>query len=195
MQRPLSFRFLVFALALFLPTLAHAHTGLGNTPGFLPGLAHPLLGLDHLCAMLAVGLWAAQLGGRARWVVPLTFVGVMAIGGMLGMAAVPLPFAEHGLVASVFVLGVLIAAAVRLPVAAGAAIMGMFALFHGHAHGAEMPENASALSYALGFIVTTAGLHLGGIGLGVLAQRWASASLVRYAGGGITAVGVYLCCV
>ena len=188
------FRRLAFALTLSMPSLAHAHPGLGSTGGFSHGLAHPLLGLDHLCAMVAVGLWAAQLGGRARWLVPLAFVGVMALGGMLGMAAISIPFAEHGILASVLVLGALIAAAVRLPVGASAAIVGAFALFHGHAHGAEMPENTSGLLYALGFIVATTGLHLGGTGLGSLAQRWTSAPLVRYVGGGITAVGAYLCC-
>ena len=183
MKHPRPFRLLPFTLALFLPALAHAHTGLGQAHGFLPGLAHPVLGLDQLCAMIAVGLWAVQRGGCARWLVPLTFVGVMALGEMLGMAAVSLPFAERGIAASVLVLGVLIAAAVRLPVAVSAAIVGMCALFHGHAHGAEMPENASGLLYGLGFTAATAGLHLGW-----LVQRWGSASLLR------SAVGLHLFC-
>ena len=117
----------------------------------------------------------------------------MAAGGALGMAAVSIPFVEPGIVASVLVLGVLIAAAVRLPLPASALLVGMFALFHGYAHGAEMPGSASGLAYGLGFVAATASLHLSGIGLGLLAQRFGSARLVRYAGGAIAACGVYLC--
>jgi len=186
----------LFALSavLLLPTLAQAHPGIpGHTHGFANGLAHPLTGLDHLCAMVAVGLWAAQRGGRALWLVPSAFVSVMVLGGALGMAAVPIPFVEPGIMASVLVLGVLIAAAIRLPMPASALLVGVFALFHGYAHGAEMPASASGLAYGLGFVAATASLHFLGIGLGLLAQRFASARLVRYAGGAIAACGVYLC--
>jgi urease accessory protein len=182
-------------LAVFLlPTLAQAHPGIpGHTHGFANGLVHPITGLDHICAMVAVGLWAAQRGGRALWLVPSVFVSVMALGGVLGMAAVSIPFVEPGIVASVLVLGVLIAAAVRLPLAASALMVGVFALFHGYAHGTEMPGSASGLAYGLGFVAATASLHLSGIGLGLLAQQFGSARLVRCAGGAIAACGVYLC--
>jgi urease accessory protein len=180
--------------ALLLPALAQAHPGLpGHAHGFANGMMHPLTGLDHVCAMVAVGLWAAQRGGRALWLVPSVFVSVMLLGGALGMAAVPVPFVEPGIAASVLVLGVLIAAAVRLPLAASALLVGAFALVHGYAHGAEMPDSASGLVYGLGFVMVTAGLHLLGIGLGLLAQRLGSARLVRYAGGAIAGCGVYLC--
>jgi urease accessory protein len=179
---------------LLLPTLAQAHPGIpGHTHGLANGLMHPLTGLDHICAMVAVGLWAAQRGGRALWLVPSVFVSVMALGGVLGMAAVPIPFVEPGIAASVLVLGVLIAAAARLPLLASALLVGVFAVFHGYAHGAEMPDSASGLAYGLGFVAATASLHLLGIGFGLFAQRFTSAGLVRYAGGAIAACGIYLC--
>ncbi|MDX6765716.1 MAG: HupE/UreJ family protein [Candidatus Methylacidiphilales bacterium] len=185
---------LSFLLLLFvLPSLAQAHPGAGHAVGFLHGTTHPVTGLDHLCVMLAVGLWAAQRGGRATWLVPLTFVSVMALGGFLGLASVPLPLVEQGILASVLVLGVLIAAAVRLPLAATSILIGLFALFHGHAHGTEMPENASGLAYGLGFMLATACLHGCGIGLGLMVQRLGSARMFRYVGGAITACGIYLC--
>ncbi len=189
-----SLRRLPWLAVFLLPALAQAHPGFpGHTHGFANGLAHPLTGLDHICAMVAVGLWAAQRGGRALWLVPSVFVSVMACGGALGMAAVPLPFVEAGIVASVLVLGVLIAAAVRLPLPASALLVGAFALFHGYAHGAEIPGTASGLAYGLGFVAATAALHLSGIGLGLLARRFGSAQLVRYAGAAIAGCGLYLC--
>jgi urease accessory protein len=178
---------------LFLPTLAQAHPGLpGHTHGFFNGVAHPLTGLDHICAMVAVGLWAAQRGGRALWAVPLAFVSVMALGGMLGMAGGSLPFVETGIATSVLILGVLIAASVRLPLLMSVFIVGMFALFHGYAHGAEMPATASGLAYGIGFMIATASLHLCGIGLGLAARQLGSMQLIRYAGGTIAVCGVYL---
>jgi urease accessory protein len=183
----------LFAIFL-LPALAQAHPGIpGHTHGLANGLLHPLTGLDHICAMVAVGLWAAQRGGRALWLVPSVFVSVMILGGALGMAAVSVPFVEPGIAASVLVLGVLVAAAVRLPLAASALLVGTFALFHGYAHGAEMPASASGAAYCLGFVAVTACLHVLGIGLGLLAQRFGSARLVRYAGGAIAVCGIYLC--
>ena len=182
-------------LAIFLlPALAQAHPGMpGHTHGFANGLAHPLTGLDHICAMVAVGLWAAQRGGRALWLVPSVFVSVMTLGGVLGMAAVPIPFVEQGIAASVLVLGLLIATAVSLPLPVSALLVGVFALFHGYAHGAEMPGSVSGLAYGVGFVAATAGLHLLGIGSGLFAQRLGSARLVRYAGGAIAVCGIYLC--
>src|SRR5262249_40499247 len=150
------------------PSLAHAHVGVGPASGLLNGLAHPTTGLDHICAMITVGLWAAQRGGRAIWMIPLAFVTVMAVGGALGMVAISPPFVEQGIVAWLLVLGLLVAAAVRLPLAASVILVGLFALFHGHAHGAEMPDTAAGLAYGLGFILATACLHTIGVGLGIL---------------------------
>jgi len=176
-------------LAIGFPSLAHAHVGAGEVHGFMHGLVHPLVGLDHLCAMVAVGLWAAQMGGRAMWRVPLTFVGVMALGGMLGMAAVPVPFVEGGIAMSLLVLGVLIAVAVRLPVPLIAAIVGVFAVFHGYAHGAEMPQDASGLEYAAGFVLATAVLHASGITVALLAKHHGRAQWLRFAGAAIALCG------
>ncbi|MBL9142164.1 MAG: HupE/UreJ family protein [Verrucomicrobiaceae bacterium] len=178
---------------LGLPSLAHAHIGVGHASGLLHGMAHPVSGLDHLCAMVAVGLWAAQCGGRTLWLVPLAFVSVMTVGGMLGAAGMPLPLVEQGIAASLLVLGLLMAAAVRLPLAASVGLVGLFALFHGHAHGTEMPDTASGLAYGLGFVIVTISLHLLGMGAGVLVQKWGSARLLRFAGGAVTVCGVYLC--
>jgi urease accessory protein len=191
---PFCLRLFPLLVFILLPTLAQAHPGIpGHTHGFANGLAHPLTGLDHICAMVAVGLWAAQRGGRALWLVPSVFVLVMILGGAMGMAAVPVSFVEPGIAASVLVLGVLIAAAVRLPLPVSAVLVGVFAIFHGYAHGAEMPGSVSGLAYGLGFVAATASLHLLGIGLGLLARRFAPARLVRYAGGAIAVCGVYLC--
>jgi urease accessory protein len=183
---------LLLAALLLIPTLAHAHVGVGPTNGFYHGVIHPLSGLDHLCAMIAVGLWAAQRGGRALWAIPLTFVSVMALGGALGMAGFQIPYVEQGIIASVLLLGVLIAAAVRLPVLASAVIVGMFAIFHGLAHGAEMPVTSSGLAYGVGFGAATALVLAFGIGLGITAQRLASPTWVRTAGGAVAGCGVYL---
>jgi urease accessory protein len=187
-------RTLPLLLIFLLPSLAQAHPGApGHTHGFSNGLLHPLTGLDHICAMVAVGLWAAQRGGRALWLVPLTFVSIMVVGGILGMGGVGIPYVEQGIAASVLVLGIFIAAAVRLPLAASMAIVGLFALFHGYAHGAEMPDTASGLAYGIGFVIATASLHFCGISLGLAAQKFASARLIRFAGGAIAGCGVYLC--
>lgn len=177
------------AALLLVPTLAQAHPG-HDVTGFTHGFAHPLSGLDHLLAMLAVGLWAAQMGGRARWAVPATFVGVMALGGALGMAGLHLPMVESGIAASVLVLGLLVALSARLSLAAAVPLVGVFALFHGFAHGAEMPASVSGFAYAAGFVLATAALHLAGIGLGMGMQRMASAPLVRFAGVAIAVAGV-----
>lgn len=183
---------LLAGIGALLPVLAHAHTGVGAADSFMHGLMHPFGGLDHLCAMVAVGIWAAQTGGRALWAVPLTFVGVMALGGALPLLGIVPPFVEQGIVLSVLLLGVLIAAAVRLPLLAGCMLTGLFALWHGHAHGAEMPALASGLGYASGFMLATALLHAAGIVFGVGMQRQARERLVRYVGAGVTLCGVWL---
>ncbi|HEU0220143.1 MAG TPA: HupE/UreJ family protein [Gallionella sp.] len=184
-------RLLAAALAL-LPSLAHAHVGIGEASSFMHGLSHPAGGLDHVCTMLAVGLWAAQMGGRSVWAVPLTFVGVMALGGALPLLGIGLPFVEQGIVLSVLLLGVLIAASVRLPLWLGSAMVGLFALWHGHAHGAEMPALASGIEYALGFLLATALLHVIGIASGLGIQRLGRERVIRTAGASIALCGMYL---
>jgi urease accessory protein len=180
---------------LLIPAVAQAHVGAGEASGFMHGLTHPISGLDHVCAMLAVGLWAAQMGGRSVWFVPLTFVSVMALGGVLPLLGIALPFVEQGIVLSVLLLGVLITAAIRLPLWLGSSMVALFALWHGHAHGAEMPENASGVGYALGFMLATASLHVAGIGFGLGMQRLAREQSIRAAGASIVLCGIYLAAV
>ncbi|MEN9401753.1 MAG: hypothetical protein RL091_456 [Verrucomicrobiota bacterium] len=163
-----------FALvALLLPVLAQAHPGHDGDHDFgwdfNTGFTHPFLGWDHLVAMLAVGLWAVQLGGRARWMVPASFVTVMALGAALARTGVSIPGVEQLIAASVLVIGLLIATATKLPVAAGMSLVGLFAAFHGFAHGVEMPVSTEALGYGAGFILATILVHCAGIGLGTLA--------------------------
>jgi urease accessory protein len=179
------------AVLLLTSLNVQAHPG-HNVAGFMPGIGHPYSGLDHILAMIAVGLWAAQIGGRAVWAVPCTFVGAMAIGGLLGMGGILVPFVEQGILASVFLLGLMIAFAVRLPIAYTAPLVGLFAICHGYAHGAEAPESASGLTYAAGFILSTASLHACGIVLGVLMQKLLGNVMVRLSGFGIIALGCLL---
>ena len=179
-------------LALLVPTLAHAHIGVGQSAGFAHGFAHPFAGIDHVLAMVAVGLWAAQRGERTLWLIPAAFMLTMTLGGALGSTGIVVPFVEQGIVLSVLVLGVLIAAAVRLPMLASAVIVGVFALCHGHAHGAEMPANASGLAYGAGFLLATACLHGLGIAVALLTRNFGRSSLVRLSGGAIAASGMYL---
>jgi urease accessory protein len=185
---------LVLLLAtLMAPSPAHAHVGVSETSGFLHGMGHPLSGLDHICAMVAVGLWAAHMGGRPIWAIPVTFITLMALGGVLGMTGINVPYVEAGIAVSVLTLGVLIAASiVRLPLAASIAIVGLFAIFHGQAHGAEMPETASGIAYGAGFLLATAFLHASGIGLGIAIQKFASPTIVRFAGIAIVLCGGYI---
>lgn len=188
----LASRIEILAVLLLIPSLAQAHPNGGAAVGFVSGVAHPLTGLDHLLAMIGVGIFAVQRGGRAIWMVPLAFISVMTLGAILGAAGLAMPFAEKGIVASVLVLGVLIAAAVRLPLVASTILVGVFALFHGHTHGAEMPATALGWLYGLGFLLTTAGLHLSGIGLGLAARKINSEKMIRYAGGAMALCGIYL---
>jgi urease accessory protein len=176
-----------------VPSLAYAHVGVGQTSGFAYGLAHPVTGLDHIAAMVAVGLWTAQRGGRAVWVVPLSFVSVMAAGCLLFSVGVSIPFVETGIMISVLVLGMLVVAAVRLPLLTSSLLVALFAVFHGHAHGAEMPATASGFAYGIGFVLSTGFLHAFGMGLGWLSQRLINQGVIRYAGGAITTIGIYLC--
>ncbi|HEX7272878.1 MAG TPA: HupE/UreJ family protein [Casimicrobiaceae bacterium] len=175
------------ALGALVSQTADAHL-LGAHGGVLAGFTHPFLGLDHVLAMLAVGLWAAQMGGRALWAVPLTFIATLAGGAWLGNAGVTLPAVEAGIAASVLVFGLLVALAVRFPLAVGMLLTGAFALFHGHAHGTELPAMASPLAYAGGFVVATGLLHLTGV---ALASAFHARSL-RVAGACVAAAGALI---
>jgi urease accessory protein len=187
---------LVLSLALVAAATAAsdaaAHTFGAQGAGFVQGFAHPFGGIDHLLAMVAVGLWAAQRGGRALWAVPASFVVMMALGGIAGALGLTLPLIELGIAVSLVVLGVAVTFAIRLPVAASALLVGLFALFHGHAHGSELPETASALAYGIGFVAATASLHGIGVATGLLLKRDAGRILVRLGGAGIAATGLLL---
>lgn len=154
---------LALAILVFSPALAFAHTGVHDAAGFAYGFEHPIGGIDHVLAMVAVGVFAFVLGGKALWLVPLSFVGMMVAGFALGIAQVELPFVELGIALSSVVIGAAAAMGRPMPVALGMGLVGVFAVFHGHAHGAEMPESAAGLTYALGFVTATALLHLAGI--------------------------------
>lgn len=183
------------AALLALSGAALAHTGVGGAHGFTHGFAHPIGGIDHVLAMVAVGLYAALLGGRALWLVPASFVIVMAIGGALGMAGVTVPYTETGIALSVIVLGFAVALRIGIPTLAAMALVGLFAIFHGHAHGAEMPQDASGYAYAAGFLLATALLHAAGVALGLLLGRigqLAGPRLVQAGGGAIALAGVAL---
>lgn len=165
-------KYIMTALAASLPSAALAHTGIGDASGFAHGFSHPVSGLDHILAMVMVGVFAWQLGARALWLVPATFVVVMAVGGGLGIAGIDVPFVELGIALSVVVLGAAVAFGVKAPVALAMALVGLFAIFHGYAHGAEMPESAGGIAYAVGFMIATAVLHLAGIGVGFLIGKF-----------------------
>lgn len=187
--------FASLATLAFTAPASHAHTGIGATAGFAHGFSHPLLGLDHLLAMIAVGLWAPQLAQnnkKALWMVPISFAGVMILGGVLGASKIELPLVETGTLMSVLVLGVLVAASARLPLVASIAVVGAFAIFHGHAHGAEMPQAVSALFYGAGFVLATALLHSVGVTLGVLSQKKMSLQITRFAGAAIALCSVMM---
>jgi len=173
-----------------LPFSVAAHTGLGEHNSWLHGFSHPFGGLDHVLAMIAVGIWAAQMGGRAIWLVPTVFVVVMVLGGLLGIVALPLFFIEHGIALSLLVSGGLIAAAIRLPFFMSISLISVFALCHGFAHGNEMLPSLSVFSYATGFALATALLHLCGVGLALWIQKLGRMQLLRLPGLAIALVGV-----
>ena len=187
MIRSLKVSFAALAAVSLTATAALAHPGHGG--GLIGGLAHPFTGLDHMLAMVAVGLWASQLGKRAMIVLPLLFPAVMAVGALMGANGVALPWVEAGIVASVVVLGAVVALGLQPSLAVSAVLVGVFALFHGHAHGTELPATGSALLYGAGFIAATLVLHAIGLGIGVAAKRPLA---MRYAGGAIAAAGLVL---
>ena len=192
-MRPRTKILIVASFLAALPTAASAHTGVGSVFGFSSGLLHPLGGLDHLLAMFAVGLLAAQLGGRAIWLVPTTFVSVMALGALAGFVGMPLPGAEYGILLSVIMIALPVAFAFGMPTIVAMALVGIFAVFHGHAHGAEIPTDAHAGTYVVGFALTTALIHVAGVGLGLTLGRLAAgAPALRLAGGAIVLAGCML---
>ena len=184
--------FTLLALAGFTGA-AEAHTGVGHTIGFMHGFLHPLSGLDHMLAMVAVGLFAARLGGKALWMVPAAFVAMMVVGGAMGMNGFALPYVEIGIAASVIVLGATVALDFSLPISAAMGLVGFFAVFHGHAHGSEMPLDVSGLTYGLGFVIATALLHCAGLGLGfAISQATVSrnSGLLKLTGAAMAVAGV-----
>jgi urease accessory protein len=162
-------RFALLAILVSAPAIAHEQSG--QAAGFVTGFLHPLSGPDHILAMVAVGMWGAQLGLPALWVLPVTFPMMMAVGGFLGLIGVPLPGVEFGVALSALALGAMVAGAVRPPLWAAMLLVGVFAIFHGHAHGTELPPGQSGLTYSIGFVVATGGLHAVGIAIG-LVHRW-----------------------
>lgn len=189
----MSHRTALFSLAFLVTSLvavaAQAHTDHAEASGFASGFLHPFFGWDHVVAMVAVGLWGAVLGAPALWLMPVVFPVVMALGGALGVAGVPIPAVEVGIALSGVVLGLLVAFAVKAPLWVAALIVGVFAVFHGHAHGTELPEAAGPVAYAVGFVIATGLLHLAGIGIGLLWGRPGGTLAVRGAGILVAAVG------
>jgi urease accessory protein len=180
------------ALTTLLPTLALAHPGHDLQPGFVAGVLHPLTGIDHLAAMLAVGAWAAQLGGRLRWALPASFVTLMLVAAALGMSGMSIGAVEQGIAASVCVLGLLLASAVRLPAPVCVLLASGFAVFHGYAHGLEAPQHASVMSYMSGFALSTIALHLVGFTVGAALLRHQQTAALRWAGAAMAVGGLAL---
>ena len=179
--------------SLLFPVTAFAHTGVGATHGIAQGFMHPVGGADHVLAMVSVGLFAYVLGARALWLVPLAFVAMMAAGGLLGMSGFELPFVETGIALSIIVIGMAAALGQKMPVTAAMALVGGFAIFHGFAHGIEMPQDASGLTYGLGFMLATALLHAAGVAacfaIASLASRYGRTA-ARIGGGAAALAGM-----
>ena len=172
---------------------AEAHVGVGIAGGTVAGFTHPVAGLDHVLAMIAVGVLAAQQGGKALWFIPLTFVAMMLVGGAVGVAGVAVPFVEQGILGSIIILGFVVALGRAMSIPLAMAMVGVFALFHGHAHGTEMPMDASGVLYGLGFAIATALLHVSGIGAATSVQKFVRQTApvwVRVCGGTIATVGM-----
>ncbi|MDG2329419.1 MAG: HupE/UreJ family protein [Synechococcus sp. cluster2_bin.44] len=182
---------LLISWLMLLAPAGQAHVEAGGAGSVVAGFLHPVTGIDHVVAMVAVGLWGAVLGPPAIWLLPVAFPMVMAFGGLLGLLAVPLPGVETGIALSALVLGVLVMFQTRLPLVLTFLLVGLFALFHGFAHGVELPEGGDALLFSLSFVVATGLLHLVGIALGEV-RRWAwGQSLLKLAGAAIAAVGIW----
>jgi urease accessory protein len=188
-------RYLGVLIATFSPlitTTAQAHTLLPAETSLLAGMMHPLLGLDHLLAMLAVGLWAVQQGSRRLWQLPVAFLTMMMVGALLGQTGLSLPLVDSGIASSLFLLGLMLAFAVRLAIVPSMLMVGLFAVFHGYAHGAEMPQALTLIDYTLGFMLATATLHGLGIGLGLFARSVQNEKILRVSGIAISLTGAIL---
>ena len=181
----------VFMLAVMVPALAHAHVGAGPIGGFTAGIAHPFTGFDHLMAMLAVGIWGAQMGGRAVWALPVTFPLIMAAGGLAGMLGLPLPHVELGIALSILALGAAIAVAWRPIELIALVLIGIFAVCHGYAHGVELPTAADPADYAAGFVIATGMIHVLGVGVGLALSKPFNGRFARSLGALIAVGGVY----
>ena len=181
---------LVALLLLLAATPAWAHVQQGQAAGFLTGVKHPISGLDHVLAMISVGLWGAQLGPPAIWLLPVTFPMVMAFGGFLGLVGIPLPGVEIGIALSAVLLGLMVAREARPPLWLAATLVGCFAVFHGHAHGTELPAGQSGLLYSIGFVLATGCLH--GVGIAIsLVHRWGWGRVaLRVAGAAVAGAGL-----
>jgi len=180
---------ILFSLGWAQVTWAHVESG--QAAGFITGLQHPWSGLDHVLAMIAVGLWGAQLGNPAIWLLPIAFPMMMAMGAMMGLLGIPVPGVEIGIALSAIVLGTMILAEVRPKLAVALAIVGVFAIFHGHAHGTELPPGQSGLLYSMGFVIATGCLHAVGIALGLVNSLPAGKLALRGAGSFIAVMGVF----
>ncbi|MFL6725774.1 MAG: HupE/UreJ family protein [Sphingomicrobium sp.] len=180
----------VLAAALMLASPAAAHTGSGGLGGFVAGIEHPLTGIDHLLAMVSVGIWGAILGRPLLIALPVVFPGMMAVGGLLGLIHLPFPRVELGIALSVLLLGGAIALEWRASVWAAVVLVGVFALFHGYAHGRELPRAADPVYYSLGFMLATGSLHVAGIGIGLVHDRPGGPAVTRLAGGIVAVAGV-----
>lgn len=190
MNRPTRIIACAAAMGVTLAAPAFAHTGIEpHSHGFAAGFLHPLMGLDHVLAMLGVGVWAAQLGKRATWLVPAAFVAVMIAGAGLALIGAPLPLVEFGIAGSVLAIGGLIAFGARMPVGLAMVLVGLFALFHGHAHGTELPGFVHPAAYGAGFVAATALLHVAGVGIAFLVRRHAMRLPFRIAGAAMALVG------
>jgi urease accessory protein len=187
-RRTASIQVATLLLALAQAQLAYAHPQQGEVSGFLTGFHHPIAGLDHVLAMVAVGLWGVQLGAPAVWLLPVAFPMVMAAGGMLGLMGVPLPGIEYGIAASAIMLGAAVLFEIRPPLAVAAIVVGVFAIFHGHAHGTELPPGENALLYSIGFVMATGCLHAAGIGIGTI-HRWSWGQAMLRVAGAVVATG------
>ena len=187
--RVLMKRFLL-CLLLFVPGLVFAHAPEGAGGGFLTGFLHPIMGFDHLVAMVAVGLWGAFLGDRALWILPIVFPSIMAVGAALGIMGLEIPLVEFVIALSGVVLGALIALRFKAPLAIAMVLVGIFAIFHGYAHGTEMPGQISAITYGAGFVIGTGLLHLAGVAIGFATRLPRGELLVRGCGGLISVIGL-----
>ena len=190
-QRALAATAALCAIVLFWPIAAWAHVGSGEGGSFVTGLLHPISGLDHVLAMVAVGLWGAQLRMPAIWVLPVAFPLVMALGGLLGLLGIPLPGVEVGIAVSAIVLGIMVLGAVKPPLWVALVLVSVFAIFHGHAHGTELPAGQSGLEYSLGFVIATGLLHACGIAIGLINHWRTGAVMLRAVGAAVAMGGVY----